>query len=133
MRYLVVLHKDHENNYGVTAPDLPGCFSAGKTADEALQEITEAIECHLQGLLLDGEPVPVPQPIEHHQNNPDYAGGIWAFATVNISNLSGKSKRVNITLPECVLSVVDKYASEHSQTRSGLIAEAAMEYIASRQ
>jgi len=34
-------------------PDLPGCFSAGATFDEALTEAVEAIECHLEGLLLD--------------------------------------------------------------------------------
>jgi metal-responsive CopG/Arc/MetJ family transcriptional regulator len=36
-------------------------------------------------------------------------------------------------LPERVLSMMDKYASEHGEARSGLIAEAAIEYIASRQ
>lgn len=29
MRYLVVIHKDKDSDYGVTVPDLPGCFSAG--------------------------------------------------------------------------------------------------------
>jgi predicted RNase H-like HicB family nuclease len=133
MRYSIVIHKDPESNYGVTIPDLPGCFSAGETLDEALNESVEAIECHLEGLLIDGESIPQPQPIEYHQNNPDYADGVWAFVTVDISKLSGKTKRVNITLPERVLALMDKYASEHGETRSGLIAEAAMEYIASRQ
>jgi hypothetical protein len=31
MNYPVVLHKDPDSGYGVTVPDLPGCFSAGKT------------------------------------------------------------------------------------------------------
>ncbi|MDW8232800.1 MAG: type II toxin-antitoxin system HicB family antitoxin, partial [Roseiflexaceae bacterium] len=30
MRYPVVVHKDPESDYGVTVPDLPGCFSAGE-------------------------------------------------------------------------------------------------------
>ena len=55
MRYPVVVHKDPHSDYGVTVPDLPGCFSAGETLDEALQEVVEAIEAHLEGLLLDGE------------------------------------------------------------------------------
>ena len=37
MRYPVVIHKDPESDYGVTVPDLPGCFSAGETLDEALE------------------------------------------------------------------------------------------------
>jgi len=53
--------------------------------------------------------------------------------TVDISKLFGKMKRVNITLPERVLALMDRYAPEHGETRSGLIAEAAMECIASRK
>jgi predicted RNase H-like HicB family nuclease len=133
MRYAVVVHKDPDSDYGVTVPDLPGCFSAGETLDEALQNAVEAIECHLEGLLLDGEPIPVPQPVEQHQRNPEYAGGIWAVVTVDLAKLSGKTKRVNITLPERLLSLMDKYASEHGETRSGLIAQATLEYISSRE
>ena len=132
MRYLVVIHKDPESDYGVTVPDLPGCFSAGATLDEALQEVVEAIECHLEGLLLDNEPIPAQQTLEFHQNNPNYANGLWALVTVDVTKLSGKTRRVNITLPERVLTVMDKYATEHGETRSGLIAEAAIEYIAAR-
>ncbi len=133
MRYPVVLHKDPESDYGVTVPDLPGCFSAAPTVDEALQEAAEAIECHLEGLLMDGQLIPPPQTVEAHQGNPDYAGGIWALVTVDVTRISGKTKRVNITLPERVLNVMDKYASEHGETRSGLISEAAIEYITSRE
>jgi predicted RNase H-like HicB family nuclease len=132
MRFPVVIHKAPDSNYGVTVPDQPGCFSAGMTLDEALEETVEAIECHLEGILLDGESIPSPQTIELHKTNPDYEGGIWAFVTVDISKLSGKTHRVNITLPERVLTIMDKYAAEHGETRSGMIAEAAIEYIAKR-
>ena len=37
MRYAVVIHKDVESTYGVTVPDLPGCFSAGDTLEEAVE------------------------------------------------------------------------------------------------
>ncbi len=133
MRYPVVIHKDPESDYGVTVPDLPGCFSAGDTLDDALKEAAEAIECHIEGLLTDGEPIPAPQTIEIHQHNPDYAEGIWAVVAIDITKLSGKTRRVNITLPERILTLMDKYASEHGETRSGFITQAAIEYISSRQ
>ena len=133
MRYPVVVHKDPNSDYGVTVPDLPGCFSAGETLDEALQEVVEAIEAHLEGMLIDGEPIPTPQSVEHHQSNPDYADGVWALVSIDLAKLSGKTKRVNVTLPERVLSLVDRYAAENGETRSGLIAQAALEYIASRE
>lgn len=133
MRYPVVVHKDPESDYGVTVPDLPGCFSAGETMDEALQEVVEAIEAHLEGMLIDGKAIPTSQPVERHHNNPAYAGGVWALVSIELAKLSGKTKRVNVTLPERVLSLVDQYASERGETRSGLLALAALEYIASRE
>ena len=132
MRYPIVIHKDFDSNYGVTVPDIPGCFSAGDTMDDALAQVAEAIECHIEGLLLDKEPLPMPKSIEHHQNNPDYTEGTWAVVSVDLSKLSGKSKRVNITIPERLLTLVDQYASQHGETRSGFIAQAAMEFIAAR-
>lgn len=133
MRYPVVIHKDPDSDYGVTVPDLPGCFSAGETSDAALHEVGEAIECHVEGLLMDGEPIPTPRTIEYHRGNPNYQDGVWALVEVDVTKLAGKTKRVNITLPERVLNLMDKYASEHGETRSGLITQATIEYIATRQ
>ena len=130
MRYPVIIHKDPKGDYGVTVPDLPGCFSAGETLDEALQQASEAIECHLEALMLDGEPIPPPKDIESHRGNPEYTGGTWALVFVDIARLSGKTRRVNITLPERLLAQMDGYAAQHGATRSGLIAEATMAYLA---
>ena len=96
-------------------------------------QAVEAIECHIEGLLTDDEFVPPPSSIETFRMNPDFDGGIWALIDVDLSKLSGKSKRINITLPERILRTVDLYASTHGTTRSGLIAEATMEYIASHR
>ena len=133
MHYPIAIHKDFDTDYGVTVPDLPGCFSAGDTLDDALVEAVEAIECHIEGLLLDNEPIPAPKNIEDHRDNINYADAIWAVVQVDLSKLSGKSKRVNITVPERLLSIIDLYASQHGATRSGLIAEATVEYIANRR
>ena len=42
MRFPIVIHKDRQSSYGVTVPDLPGCFSAGDTLDEALDSTHSA-------------------------------------------------------------------------------------------
>ncbi len=90
MRYPVVIHKDRKSDYGVTVPDLPGCFSAGDTMEEALTNAVEAIECHLEGLLLDGDEIPQAQPVEEHLKNRDYAGGTWALVSVDLSQLAAR-------------------------------------------
>jgi len=130
MKYAIALHKDTGTDYGVTFPDLPGCFSAGETIEEAINNAREAAECHLEGLLLDGEPIPAPVQIEQHQANPDYREAVWAVVDVDVIRLSIKSKRVNITMPERLLQDVDQYARRHGETRSGLLAQAVAEYMA---
>ncbi|MCX6049180.1 MAG: type II toxin-antitoxin system HicB family antitoxin [Chloroflexi bacterium] len=133
MRFPVVIHKDPDSDYGVTVPDLPGCYSAGETIDDALNQVVEAIELQIDGMIQDHEPIPTPQPMEVHQQNSDYAGGVWAIVTIDISKISGKAKRVNITLPERLLTLMDQYAAKRGETRSGLIAQATMEFIATHQ
>lgn len=130
MHFPVVIHKDKESDYGVSVPDLPGCFSAGKTMEKALEAAREAIECHIEGMMIDGEPVPEPGSIEVHKRNPEYKGGVWAVVPVGLSKLSGKARRVNITLPERALEQLDRCAKELGESRSGLLLRAALEYIA---
>ena len=46
MKYPVIIHKGENSDYGVTFPDLPGCFSAGDTIEESLanaQKLQNAI------------------------------------------------------------------------------------------
>ena len=95
MRFAAVIHKDEESVYGASVPDLPGCFSAGDTFEEAIESAREAIACHLEGLLLNDEPVPAKTPFEAHRANKDYADGTWAVVAIDISNLSSKAKRVS--------------------------------------
>lgn len=82
MDFPIVIHKDPDSDFGVTVPDLPGCFSAGTTMDEALVMAREAIEVHLDGLLADGLPVPQPRLIADHQDDPEYKDGVWAVVAV---------------------------------------------------
>ena len=125
MRFPVVLHSDDGIRFGVTVPDLPGCFSAGDTFDEALDSVLEAIDLHLEGLTEDGADIPVPPPVAEHRQNPDFAGGVWAVVEVNVSRFEGRAEKINITLPRRLLARIDRYAKEHGETRSGFLADAA--------
>lgn len=87
MHFPIVLHKDPDSCYGVTVPDLPGCFSTGDTVEDAMMQVVEAIECYLEGLLLDGEPIPIPEDVAFHTKNPDYADGLWETVSVDLAAL----------------------------------------------
>ena len=133
MNYPVVIHKDKRSDYGVTVPDLQGCFSAGRTMEEALENAREAILCHIEGLLLDEELIPKPTSIETYRTDSQYKNGLWALVTIDLAELSGKAKRVNITVPERFLNQVDHFAKEKGESRSGLFVTAVMEYISRNQ
>ncbi len=132
MNYPVVLHKEPKSDYGVIVPDLPGCFSAGSTIDEALAMAKEAIELHLEGLVAEGQAIPPAGAIDRHQRHPDYRGGMWAVVSIDPTGLRLKAKRINITVPERVLDAVDRFAQRQGRTRSGLLVEAVTQYIAGR-
>lgn len=139
MRYPVVIHKEEGTDYGVTVPDLPGCFSAGGSLDEALEMAAEAIELHLEGLALDGETAPPPRTIETHQNNPDYADGVWAVVAVDADfsfaandPLASKGQPIHISLPEKLVESMDEYAMRQGKTRAKVIAEATIAYAAAQ-
>lgn len=85
MRYPVVLHTDDNIRYGVTVPDLRGCFSAGDSLDDALVSVVEAIELHLEGMTENGEEVPPPSSVAELRKHPDYPDGIWALVDVDTS------------------------------------------------
>ena len=125
MRFPVVLHTDDGVRFGVTVPDLPGCFSAGDTFDDALASVVEAIDLHIEGIIEDGADVPIPGGIQEYVGNQDYKDGVWALADVDVSRFDGRAEKINITLPRRLLAKIDKYVLAHGETRSGFLAEAA--------
>lgn len=129
MNYPVVIHKDRKSDYGVSVPDLPGCVSAGVSIDEALAMVREAIELHLEGLIEADGVIPQATSIEALRADPDFADGTWAIVSVDESTLRVKIARVGVTMPQRVLDAIDRHAKAHGETRSGLLARAAVRYI----
>jgi len=58
--YPIVLEKEDDGRYSVSAPDLPGCVSWGNTRTEAVDHIREAIELWMESAKADGESIPPP-------------------------------------------------------------------------
>jgi predicted RNase H-like HicB family nuclease len=128
VRYPIAIEVgDKKHAYGVVVPDLPGCFSAGDTLEEALSNAQEAILLHLEGLLDDQQAFPVPSPLAGLQRKRDFKGWTWAVVDVDLSELGDKAARINITLPQRILRAVDAHAKRSGETRSGFLARAAID------
>ncbi len=119
---------DDTHAYGVTVPDIAGCFSAGDTMEEALNNVREAIEFHLEGLVEDGQEIPLPTDMAKHQQNPDFAVNyIWAIVDIDVSHFMGKAEKINVTLPSRLIHLIDNRVTKDSRykSRSGFLAAGA--------
>jgi predicted RNase H-like HicB family nuclease len=127
MKYPVLIHKDENSDYGATLPDVPGCFTVGKTLDEVVRNLQEAVE-----LYYAGEENTAPPPasrIEDIINRGELftEGGFWMLADLDFSFLSKKTVRVNITLPAYKLAMIDLAAKKRGLSRSAFLIQAAEE------
>jgi len=129
MKYAVLIHKDPDSDFGITVPDLPGCFSAGDSLESALVNAEEAILTHVEGLLIDNELIPEPSSYDEILKLSKKEKATLAVVTVDFTKIAGRSKRINITIPERLLSKFDSFAKKEGETRSGFLVHAAMDYI----
>ncbi len=126
MKFPIAIEPATENTaWGVVVPDLPGCFSAGDSAEDAFVNAVEAIEAHCEILTEDGADIPVPRPLGEWQSDPEFAGWVWAMVDVDVSRFEGRAEKINITLPRRLLAKIDSYAKAHGESRSGFLAETA--------
>ncbi|MDL1971119.1 MAG: type II toxin-antitoxin system HicB family antitoxin [Candidatus Desulfofervidaceae bacterium] len=57
LKYTIIIEKAN-GNYSAYCPDLPGCIATGKTVEETIQNMREAIKFHLEGLKAENMPIP---------------------------------------------------------------------------
>ncbi len=134
MRYYIALEipDDDHTAVGVVVPDIPGCFSAGDTLDEAIANAEEAITLQLEDMIERNLELPVPSSIESFMD--DYKESTWAFVGVEIDpqQLSTKARRINITVPEGALYLIDRAAEKAHTNRSAFLYESALSRIQGR-
>jgi predicted RNase H-like HicB family nuclease len=128
MRYPIAIEPGSATAaFGVVVPDLPGCFSAGDTLDEALANAEEAVVTWIDAMLDRDQAIPQPSAIDALRGaRPELAHWIWAVVSVDPARLDDTIERVNITLPRRVLARLDAAARAAGETRSGYIARLAL-------
>ena len=62
---LVIEKEEEDEGYLAYSPTLPGCFSNGKTIEEARRNIREAVRQHVESLLTRGQPIPQNEKLVH--------------------------------------------------------------------
>jgi predicted RNase H-like HicB family nuclease len=59
-QYVGLIHKEDASDYGVSFPDFPGVVTADASLAEARELAEQALAFHVEGLIDDGEALPVP-------------------------------------------------------------------------
>lgn len=129
MHYPIVIEPGTPTTaWGVVVPDLPGCFSAGDTMEDALIQAEEAITAWIEATLDAGQPIPKPSNIAAlRADHAELEGWLWAVVKVDPALLDDTLERVNISLPRRVLLRLDALARDAGETRSGFIARMALQ------
>ena len=60
MKYRIIIEQDEDGVFVAECPALPGCVSQGKTREEAVENINDAIRGYLESLKKHNEPIPPP-------------------------------------------------------------------------
>jgi predicted RNase H-like HicB family nuclease len=127
MNYIGLIHKDKKSDYGVSFPDFPGVITAGKDLDDARNMAEEALALHIEGMLADGAHIPPPSSLKDIMAKPANKGAVVIVVAAVTS--PSAARRVNVTLPENVLTQIDAFARKHGLSRSGFLVQAAKKVL----
>ena len=124
-RYIGIIHKDADSDFGVSFPDFPGCITVGSTMEEAGRMAEEALAFHIRGMVEDGDPIPAPMDLEDAQAH-EFAEDSVAFIVVHVPDQESRTVRINITLREKELAAIDAAASGARMSRSSFLVKRAL-------
>lgn len=131
--YPAFIHYEVDHAHSVFFPDLPGCYSAGDTLDEAFANAREALAFHIEGLREDKLTIPKPSSLDALKKNAefgeDFANENVTLIRVPLLENKVKPKRINISLNPTLINAIDQAAKEQGMTRSAFLASAALQHL----
>lgn len=126
--YHAIVHKDPDSAFGVSFPDLPGCFSAADRMEDVIPNAVEAIE-----LWFEDSAMVDPRPLEdvREEARDDLAAGAFLVAVPYI-RADERTTKVTLSMNRGVLDAIDAAAAARRLTRSAFVAQAARNEIEGR-
>jgi predicted RNase H-like HicB family nuclease len=126
MHFVALIHKDRNSAFGVSFPDLPGCYSAGDSLQEATDNAISGLGAFVRWMESDGDAIPSPRPPDEIMADPALAEDLEGATLVLIPLVRdlGSTTRINVSVDLGLLEAIDAAARQRRQTRSAFIASA---------
>lgn len=129
--YIAYVYKDPNSSFGVSFPDLPGCYGAGESYDEAIENAKISLREYALALADDGEDMPDPK--THSALAADATEAIEmdkAAFVIEVPLITvGAKRRVNVSMDDKVLAAIDRACQLAGVNRSAFLAEAAKVWL----
>lgn len=118
--YYGIITKDADSDYGILFPDVPGCYSAGSTLEELAVMAREALSGHLSIMREEGMEIAPPSDYAAIQAE---AADVEGFCGITLVSVPDKPKRVrvNISVPQVDLELIDNAADKNGLDRSSFL------------
>ncbi len=85
MKFTIAIEPGTEEAaFGIVVPDLPGCFSAGDTIEDALDNARAAIDAFCMVLADEGGDLPKTRPMSEWQKDSQFKGWTWNVIDVPV-------------------------------------------------
>jgi predicted RNase H-like HicB family nuclease len=121
--YFVIVEKEKTSCYGVYSPDLKGVIGAGDTFTEAVDNMREAMENYLDEVKIVPDAAKI-ETIENYIINNYPSRSVKTIVDLEVELPNTHSVRLNISMPEDVLSRLDQQLAGKTNQRSRFITNA---------
>ena len=120
LSYTAIVHKEAGTAYGISFPDLDGCFSAADASDDLLANAIQALSLYAEG----EADLPKPRSLLDIMNDPDVRREVRAGAVLLAVPLivETKKERLNVILPSDIVAATNVLAEAAGMNRSEFIA-----------
>lgn len=122
-----------EDGFDGYFPDVEGCFFAGDNIGVTIRNAENAFAQHMDVLTEQGGYVPAPKDPDFYLNDDRLKedDGILGLVEIDPSKYEAKSVKFNLTMPNNLLTAIDKYITQHDhyKNRSAFLAELARKEI----
>jgi predicted RNase H-like HicB family nuclease len=130
MDYLIII-EETSTGYSAYAPDLPGCVATGASIIDVQRAMRETIEFHIEGLKLEGMPVPPPK-VKAAFFSIGKAGNVYGEKPVEaVYDIKAFSKKVGIT-PSTARVYAHRYKIGKKYGRGWVFSDTDFEVLAKR-